>query len=107
VGQGDERRANRPSPWRPPHHLDDDLEPAGTAFGSNGVATWSITGEAKSYETVAKVIESVQQLAQVDSVLVTKASYTEDKDSGEKIVSFILSARMNDKAIRPYLKAGN
>ena len=81
---------------------------AGTGFASNGTAVWTITGQAKSFDAVAKVIESIQQLSQVDSVIVTTATDTVDPDSGEKVVNFTLSARMNDKAIRPYVvKAGS
>ena len=82
------------------------VPPAGT-FASNGVASWTIAGQAKSYEAVAKVIESLQRLDQVDSVLVTAATDAVDTDSGQRLVTFALSARMNDKAIRPYaVKAG-
>jgi hypothetical protein len=69
------------------------------AFGLGGVAAWTITGEAKRYEDVALVIESLQQLDNVDSVLVTKASDVVDQSSGQKIVQFTLSARVNDKAL--------
>ncbi|MEA2484669.1 MAG: type pilus assembly protein PilN [Thermoleophilaceae bacterium] len=78
-----------------------------TVFGSNGVATWTITGEAKRYEDVALVIESIAQLDPVDSVFVSSATTAVDAISGRSIVNFSLSARMNDKAVVPYsLKAG-
>jgi hypothetical protein len=69
------------------------------AFGAGGVAAWTITGEAKRYEDVALVIESLQQLNNVDSVAVTKASDALDPSSGQKIVQFTLSARVNDNAL--------
>ncbi|MCW2751893.1 MAG: hypothetical protein JWR83_3003 [Aeromicrobium sp.] len=80
---------------------------AATVFGSNGVATWTIAGEAKRYEDVALVIESLQQLDQVDSVFVSSATTVVDAISGRLVVDFSLTARMNDSAIVPYsLKVG-
>jgi Tfp pilus assembly protein PilN len=74
----------------------------GTTFGSDGVAAWSISGEAKSFEDVARVIEALQGLDQVDSVYVTSAADALDPTTGHNIVTFILTTRMNQKAIHPY-----
>ncbi|MCU1676345.1 MAG: Fimbrial assembly family protein, partial [Frankiales bacterium] len=59
-----------------------------TGFASNGVASWTITGEAKRFEDVALVMESLQRLSQVDSVLVTQASEGIDSISGKSLVTF-------------------
>ena len=71
-------------------------------FGSNGVASWIISGEAKRFEDVALVVESISQLSQVDSVLVTKATDALDPSSGRPLVSYTLTARVNSTAIVPY-----
>lgn len=73
-----------------------------TAFGSGGVATWTITGEAKRFEDVALVAESLQALDEVDSVLITQATEFDDTVSGETLIQFALTARMNAKAPAPY-----
>jgi Tfp pilus assembly protein PilN len=73
-----------------------------TAFGSNGVATWTITGEAKRFEDVALVVESLQQLDAVDSVFVTKASSVVDQISGQPIIQWTATCRLNNKALRPF-----
>jgi hypothetical protein len=75
---------------------------AATVFASNGVAMWTMTGEAKKFEDVALVVESLSQLSQVDSVLVTKATEAIDSSSGRPLVSFTLSARVNSTALVPY-----
>ncbi len=73
-----------------------------TAFGSGGVATWQITGQGKSYEDVAKLIESLYKMQAVDSAYTTSVKKEADSASKKVVYPFTLQARVSQDATAPY-----
>ena len=79
----------------------------GGAFGTNGTASWVFTGQAKSYEDIAKLIEALYKMKSVDSAYATSAKSGLDGPSRKSVYTFSLQARVSQDAVAPYKpKAG-
>ncbi|MCW2560900.1 MAG: Fimbrial assembly family protein [Mycobacterium sp.] len=74
----------------------------GATFGSGGVATWAFTGQAATYEDVAKLIESIYKIQAVDSVYATAVKKDTDVSSKKTVYTFSLQARVSSQALAPY-----